>query len=676
MSSPNESGKRGKSIFLRATLAAVLLLIAAIAVGELLGWPFLRQPFERFASAQLHRTVRISEPFQLRLIGSSLRLKLGGFWISAPPGFDAPHLVSTNNAALELRYTDLYRLKRQDLLRVKSLEVTGIDARLVRHADGDATWHFQRDPNQPRKPFPEIEHLIATRGYAEVVDAIREVDLKLDFGTNESSASANNASYIRATGNYRHKPLKAVLATNGFLPVATRDDRAPPIRSKGSADYAGMHLDFDGTVSDLLGRQNIDGKFVVEGPSLSVLGNFTYSVLPVTDKFSVRGRVKKTGEIWNIDAHAAHIGKSDLSGRFRYDPRPETPSLSGELNGERLYIVDLFPAFGTRRDDGTVVKPRRGKLFADRPLDLPSLNKMDADIVVRLDHVDLGPAFAEPIRPFNADLTMDKGKLALAKIAASTAKGSLSGVISIDAHQDPQNPTRKPPIWRIDLQWKDINLEKWLKVSQERKREAKREGASKVPPAYMTGMLNGRTALQGTGNSTRELLSSLDGDILMYVRKGTISHLLIELLGLDVAQSLGIKLTQDEPLKMQCAVMDFDTKNGIVRPQAALIDTNVTLILIDGSADLGREELNLRLVAKPRNVSPFTLRSPLHIRGTFVDPSIRPESGPIAARVAGGIVLAFVNPLAALLPFVDPGSTDDAPSSCRQILAEFRKQPR
>lgn len=676
MSSPNESGKRGKSIFLRVILAAVLLLATAIAVGELLGWPFLRQPFESFAGAQLHRTVRISEPFQLRLIGTSLRLKVGGMWISAPPGFDAPHLISTNHAEIELRYRDLYRLKRQDLLRVKSMQVAGIDTRLIRHANGDATWHFQRDPNQPRKPFPEIEHLIATHGYAEVVDAIYEADLKLDFGTNESSASANNASYIRATGNYRQKPLKAVLATNGFLPVATRDATAPPIRSKGSADYAGMHLDFDGLVTDLLGQQNIDGSFMVSGPSLSVLGNFTYTVLPVTAKFSVRGRLRKTGEIWNIDAHAAHIGKSDLSGHFRYDPRPKRPSLSGQLNGERLYIADLFPAFGTRRDDGTVVKPRRGKLFADRPLDLPSLNKMDADVIVRLDHVDLGPAFAEPIRPFNADLTMFKGKLALAKIAASTANGSLAGLISIDAHQDPQNPSRAQPIWRIDLHWKDINLEKWLQVSRERKQEAKREGAREVPPAYITGMLNGRTALQGHGSSTRELLTSLDGDVLLYVRKGTISHLLIELLGLDLAQSLGIRLTEDEPLKMQCAVMDFDTKNGILKPQAALIDTNVTLLLIDGSADLGREELDLRLIAKPRNVSPFTLRSPLRVRGTFVDPSVRPESGPIAARVAGSVVLAFVNPLAALLPFVDPGSTDDVPSPCRQTLAELRKQGR
>ena len=675
MQPSNASQGRGKSHFLRIFLAVLLTPILAIAICETLGWPFLRVPFERFASEQLQRTVRISEPFQLRLIGS-VRLKVGGLWISAPPGFDVPHFVSTNQAHIELRYADLYQLKRSDLLRIKSLEVDQIDARLIRHQDGQSSWNFQRDPNRPPRPFPTIEKLIATKGYAEVVDAINEADLKVDFSTDEGSANTESTSSIRTVGTYHQQPLKAVLVTDGFLPVATRDKTAPPIHSKGSADYASVHLDFEGAVSDLLGRRNVEGKFSAHGPSLSILGNFTDTVLPVTDKFALSGVVKKTDEIWNVDVTTARVGQSDLAGEFRYDPRQPRPSLDGELRGKRLYLSDLFPAFGSRRDDGTVVKPPKGKIIADRPLDLPSLNKMDANIVVRLDYVDLGNLFARPISPFNADLSMDKGKLALAKIDAHVAEGSLAGLVSIDAHQDEQTPSAAPPKWRISLQWKNIDLEKWLKVSQDRKRQAKQKGENDIPPAYITGSLNGKTDLSGHGSSTRELLSSLDGDVSMFIRKGTVSHLLIELVGIDLAQSLGIMLTKDKPLKMQCAVMDFDTRNGTVKPQVALIDTDVTLVLIDGKISLPEEELDLRLTAKPRNVSPFTLRSPILVKGTFLNPDVSPVKGPIAARVAGGVALAFINPLAAILPFVDLGSTSDEPSPCKQTLARFSKPSR
>jgi AsmA protein len=119
--------------------------------------------------------------------------------------------------------------------------------------------------------------------------------------------------------------------------------------------------------------------------------------------------------------------------------------------------------------------------------------------------------------------------------------------------------------------------------------------------------------------------------------------------------------------------MDFDTKNGIVTPQVALIDTEVTLALIDGKVDLGQEQLDLRLSAKPKNMSPFTLRSPIRVRGSFVDPQVRPEGGPIAARVAGSVALAFLNPIAAILPFIDLGSSDDKASPCNQSLADFRR---
>lgn len=667
---PSESGR--KSIFSRAALAITLLLVVVFAICEFLGWPFLREPFERLASDQLKREVRIAEPFQLRLIGG-VRLHTGGLWISAPSEFGIPHFLNTGPGFVRLRYADLIRFRRDGQLRMQTLEVDRIDARLVRLENGQASWHFKDDPSEPRKPLPAIERLIATQGKAEVRDARLNADLKLDFSTDEGRSAQHPASRVQVTGTYQEKALHGTLLTDGFLPFAARDQEDKPIRSRGTAEYAGLRLDFEGTVADLLGRQNIDGNVTVRGPSLSVLGNFTHSVLPVTDKFMLRGKVRKTDEVWNVDVRQARIGESDLSGSFRYDPRPERPSLKGTLLGTKLYLSDLFPAFGTRTGEGEVVKPPRGKILADRPLDLPSLNKMDADIVVKLDYVDLGRLFARPIRPFHASLSMDKGKLALAKIDARVSGGALAGLISIDAHQEGEQPAKHPPQWRIDLTWKDIDLEKWLAVSQERKRAAKREGEKEIPPAYMTGMFQGRTKLGGYGNSTGELLRTLDGDVAMAVRNGTISHLLIELMGIDLAQSLGILIKGDESLRMQCSVMDFDAKNGIVTPQVALVDTNVTLVLIDGSVNLPEEELNLRLSAKPKNVSPFTLRSPIRVGGTFVNPKVRPEGGPIAARVAGSVALAFVNPLAALLPFVDLGGASDEPSPCAQTLSQFKQ---
>ena len=664
-------------------ILCVLALTVAFAICEWKGWPFLRAPFERFASEQLQRDIRIAEPFQLKLLGS-VRLKVGGLWVGVPDGFEAPHFADTRTTYLQLRYSDLFKLKHSDQLRIQTLEVDRIDLHLLRTPDGKATWHFKQDDTAPDKPFPIIERLIATEGHAEVQDAKMDVDLDVDFSTREGGEQAHPASSVAAKGIFRDHRLEAKLTTEGFLPIATQAEDSPPIRSKGWVNYGGLRIDYEGSVSDLFGHQNIVGKFTGRGPSLHVLGDLTGTVLPTTDKFSLRGALEKRGDLWKVEIPTARIGSSQLGGNFQFDPRPERPLLSGQLFGKRLVLEDLFPAFGgdtggEERNSSAVAPPSKTKLFADRKLDLPTLNKMDADLTIKLEYVDLGKAFAKPIAPFLAKLSMDSGKLALAEVDARTADGAIAGLISVDAHQDASagdTATPADPKWHIDMRWKNIDLEKWLQVSQDRKAEAQREG-KEIPPAYVTGTLNGKTKLDGKGNSTKELMGSLQGDVSMYIEKGTISRLLIELMGIDLAQSLGVWLTKDKALLMECAVMDFGARQGIVKPRVALIDTSVTTVLIDGHVDLAEELLNLRLSAKPKNMSPFTLRSPIRVTGTFVNPDVSPEGGPIAARVAGSVALAFINPIAAILPFIDPGaSSDKGPSPCKRSLSDFSQQAR
>ena len=75
-----------------------------------------------------------------------------------------------------------------------------------------------------------------------------------------------------------------------------------------------------------------------------------------------------------------------------------------------------------------------------------------------------------------------------------------------------------------------------------------------------------------------------------------------------------------------------------------------------GHVDLRDETLALRLVARPKDVSPFTLRTPVTVGGTLADPQVGVEAAPLAGKALGAVVLgAAIAPLAALLPFVDLG---------------------
>lgn len=656
----------------------LLTLIIAIAICEAIGWPFLKKPLENLAQDKLERDIKIDRPFKLRLIGG-IRLKAGGLWISAPQGFSEPSLVDAKDVELHLRYRDLWDIQPGDPYVIKSIKADHVEAHLTRHEDGKSTWQFKKDPNEPIRPFPIIQALAIQQGQAYVSDALTSADVLIDFSTDEGAKNEHPVSKVAVHGDFRDQKLKSELTTYGFLPIASQSKDSEPISSKGWLQYGKMYMTFDGSVDDLFGAQNIKGQLMVEGPSLGDLGDLLSITLPHTREFKVVAGVAKNPDGWQIALVSAHVGRSDLYGHFRYETLPERNMLTGELKGKRFFLADLAPAFGAETtSDG---KPRE-RVFPDKPLDFATYNRMNAKVGIDIDYVDLGAAFKEPLTPLKADLQLNKNKLSLAKLYAKTADGSIAGNIFIDAHdlkitdpQDLKDKNKPKPDWGIDLAVKNIDLKKWLTISDARKAKAKEEGKSVNSEAYVTGSLNGKAKLEGKGNSTAELLRSLNGDLSIFVQNGEISHLIVEALGLDIAQAVGLLVKGDNNLKMQCAVLDFDANKGVLTPNVALVDTPVTTVLVDGDVNMGEEKLDLVVSAKPKNFSPFTVRSPIKVTGTFLNPKASPEAGPIAARVGGGVLLAFINPLAAIVPFLDPGSgaEKEKRADCNQTLSELKQ---
>ena len=146
----------------------------------------------------------------------------------------------------------------------------------------------------------------------------------------------------------------------------------------------------------------------------------------------------------------------------------------------------------------------------------------------------------------------------------------------------------------------------------------------------------------------------------MHMRDAAISHLAVEVGGIDVAQALGMLVKGDDALPILCNVADLDIEQGIVRPKVIVVNTRDSTIWIDGTVSLRDETLDLRAVVSPKDFSPLTLRTPVHVRGTFSDPKVSLEIGKLAGKAGAAGLLALLHPLAALIPFVDPGAQKEA----------------
>jgi hypothetical protein len=125
-------------------------------------------------------------------------------------------------------------------------------------------------------------------------------------------------------------------------------------------------------------------------------------------------------------------------------------------------------------------------------------------------------------------------------------------------------------------------------------------------------------------------------------------------------------------VQLRCAVADFKVKDGVATSEAVVLDTSDTIITAAGTLDFRSEAINLKASPEPKDRSPFVLRTPLLVRGTFGDPKISPQAGPLAARAAAGGLLALINPLLALAAFIETGPGKD--SNCGQLIAELSSQ--
>ncbi|MEQ9106438.1 MAG: AsmA family protein [Limnobacter sp.] len=650
--------------WLIATAIGIGLIVLAIGTLELMGWAFLAKPAEQFLSDTLKRKVILTESdenlaFKLRLIGG-VRLELGFFEMGAPNWSKAPYMLQGKNVTLALRYRDLLAWRNNpDLpLRIKTLKADMLDGNIERLADGRASWHFTEEtPDTEPTPLPNFGLLAFEAGTIRYNDEPLALDLNATLALQEGS-SGEDALNISATGTYQKKKLDIELASTGILPWVAQNAEPIPVAlniSLGSAKLA-----FKGKATDALQMQQLSGHFVISGPSLAMAGEALGITLPNTPPFRTEGELSREGQTWKADIASATIGNSRLKGDFVYEGGAETPLLSGVLKGPSLILADLGPTVGAPITKTEQTQTSSGKVLPDKPFDLPSLRAMDADVRIDIDNLDLGSEILKPLRPLRAHLALTSGVLRISDIEAKTAQGQLAGMVQLDGRED-------IALWEVDLGWAGVQLEQWLKL----KRPAKQ-------PPFVTGRMNGAAKLKGKGRSTAEILGSLAGNVRTEVTNGTMSHLIIEAAGLDAAEALGVWFRGDDVLEMKCAFADLEANNGVLRPRVFVIDTPDSALWVNGTISMKTEALNLRVVVTPKDFSPVSLRTPLLVTGTMGSPEVSVQKGPLAGKLAGAALLSLINPLGALIPFLDVGTPDtkqDAEKTgCYDLAARSKAQ--
>jgi uncharacterized protein involved in outer membrane biogenesis len=287
------------------------------------------------------------------------------------------------------------------------------------------------------------------------------------------------------------------------------------------------------------------------------------------------------------------------------------------------------------------------RIFPDTTLNTRKIRSIDADVTYKATAIRNAPI---NLTAGSTRVKLNDGLLRAEPLSLDLPQGRIAGFVQLDAR-------KTTPTTQIDLKLSNARLESLFPF--------KFQGGTPF-----AGTVVGRAQLTGAGDSVHKAFANADGRVMVVAPGGEIRQSIAELMGVDVIKGLGLlnsKSQQTTPIR--CAVANFQARNGVLTATQLVFDTEPVLVTGGGQIDLGAERLAFRAQGHPKKFQLVRLLVPVNIEGPIRSPSLRLEKGQAFAQ--GGIALALgavLSPLAALLPFVDPGLANDA--NCAAMIRE------
>ncbi|KAF1696788.1 AsmA family protein [Pseudoxanthomonas daejeonensis] len=635
----------------RAGIVLGTLALVVLVVWLLFDWNWFKPPLERAVSSATGREFRIDGDLDVDL-GRTITVSADQLRLANAPWSKEPRMGSAERVEIDIAPWPLLALR----LRMKEVRATRANVWLETAPRGGGNWVFddgKPDAAETDEPRWRLDRLWIEDSRLRFTDAAEktDIDITLDSVAPEAAQRAQPAQAaapvaVKGRGHWRGAAFR--LEGQAASPLALADSDTP-YRIDLDARAGATRASASGTLTNPFRFQTFDVQMQLAGKDLEDLYPLLGLALPPSPPYRLDGRLRRNGDVWRYDGFKGVVGDSDLAGDVQVDVSGARPMFTAQLLSRRLDFDDLAgflgapPSTGGKETANAEQKAEAAKraasprLLPDTPYDLTKLNAMDADVRWRAERIH-APKLPM-IDDMDAHLLLDGGVLRLEPLNFGVAGGDVRSTIRMDA--------RKQPIdTRARIAVRGVELPKLLAQAE------LAQGAA--------GRIGGDISLHGRGDSIAAILGSADGDVGLGMGRGRISNLVMELAGLDIAESLKFLLTKDRQVPIRCAFADFGVQDGLMTSRALAFDSTDTIIVGEGTINLEDESLDLLLRPRPKDRSILSLRSPLRVGGTFKDPSFRPDFAALGLRGAVALALASITPPAALLATFETGPGEDS----------------
>jgi len=623
----------------------VLLLLLFVLFLALFQWNWLRGPIGSWASAKYDREIELNGDLDVNLFSLTPSAQVRGLRIGGPDWAPDEDTLKVADLQASVRLGALLGGR----IEMPSLVITRPEVVLIADEDGRLSWVLEPDKtNDQGAKIPLINHLVIRDGTLSLDERKRDLTLRATISAREGK-DGQAGFHLDGRGTMNGTPLRLEVRGGPFINI--RRDR--PYGFKAELSGVGSTLIADGSITRPFDLGQFTATLRLQGRDLADLYLLTGITTPNTPPYRLSGTLKRDDSLFTFNDFSGRVGTSDLSGDLKIDRVSTRLRVDADLRSRLLDIDDLAAVLGgtptvTAAGDTVMTSGAGARLLPTAPLNVERLRAMDGTLRYRAARVKRNDL---DIRQVDLGADLKDGILALDPVSFDFNRGTLNGTARINANRD-------TPYTTADFRLRGYPLESIVPA---------RDGAPVV-----TGSALGRAKLEGPGASVHDFAANSTGTLSLVVPQGRIRSAFAELLGINVTAGLGKLLSGDQgSSEIRCAVADFTVRRGTATARTFVIDTTPVLARGTGTIDLGAETMNLRIDGETKQARLIRLWSPITVRGPLTAPRVGIESGEVAGQVGlGAAIGALINPLIALLPFVDPGLAEDA--NCGALISSAR----
>ena len=553
-----------------------------------------------------------------------------------------PSMVALERAEAEV---ELLPLLAGDI-RVTRLVLVEPDILLEVNADGLANWRAGPPSDRPAPrpartapepegekkaeagppPVPMFNHAEIRRGRLAYRDARTGEEMRLDLDRVSARAEAFDAPLeIDAGGAWNGASFSVSGSVDSLAELAS----GQPVRLEFEAEALGFDARLSGAVAEPGKSDGLDLRLAVRGADLSSLAPLAGPDLPKLGPVAFDARVEGGTEHLRIERIQATVADNDVRGRIELALAGPRPRLAGSLASSVIDLAGREPKPAASKPSAAAAaggakpeKAERDRVFPDDPLALDGLGAVDLDLTLTVAALTGFPVSVEAVE---ARVSLDDGALAVEPLRATVAGSPWEGELRLDTRS-------AAPGLRLAARADALDVGRLLEE------------------AGVTGLFEGkakaRIDLSGSGGSVAALMAGLDGDIRIVGGKGRLKTQAFDAAVGGASALLGTLFEgRKEWTVVNCAVASIGIGKGRATSRATLIDTEYSTVAAKGSADLASETLDLTVEPRSKSAT-LNVAVPVHVRGSFADPEIRPDTGAALKKLGGLAAIALFPPAA------------------------------